>query len=767
MKHLLLLLLPALLLAPGKVLPQSDIETKLVLADTVNYQFTSEWQYLSTDIFLFNTNKFDQIINELNFYEIGRKRKPKTNTNEKIEFLFVSAGIKNVKLFNGSELVYPLYNFQVNRDTDKKYHTYVNENIDHIRIIDNLPIYSAGNSIDADIRVQAITNNNSDLVLSIIGKQLQTIALSGVPSLAALSIVGELGNFLESNTKKREYRFKNTIRLYEQENFDTRLHSVKVFMLQTQNSKPFNFNDTLIKNYLDTVANPKINRALLKQLIPEQNYPYLVVLNYRSMYQMNKITGDEITQEAVDERRARVLIDYKNGLITEDTYKHERDFIRFLSAFVDFKNSIELYNLNRNSGHNDASKKSLPMVIARYNNLLMVNNEMKNKYTGNPVYKSVFVGEYDDIIAFAQLYLDNDPNLRNAKELVHTLKELENCNVNMLDSVQTEKKLAQLNTATLIGPEFIAKTADGVKASEYIQLLEKHCYNSFFKPTHINLANMPYSQSSEQLARQIKKEAAYTNCNLCKSESAITIEQYNQKIYELKLKHAINIKDSLITSIADSMLSYVTMAKCLRENLGKIGEQGNLPVTYDFLRHQQQQLQIYLSSISQNIKTNFTELSLAEVEKFNETLTREAQLAQRIFEFFYRNKPCYLNCNCPETNTITQPTPDTAKTIKTIATDSLVSAVNKQVEQFRLLDITIYSSINKTGTDSLYIQKQTLIEQNQKIIEHLDKIVQQIEPELPIDNYNKLLKTIEQTVNQIGNNFNNYCVMFPNDCIKP
>ena len=80
LKHLFRFALFSLLLSlPAYSAAQTNIEPYLLYSDTVTFPFTSEWQYLSTDIFLFNPDKFGDVINELDFYEYaaGKKRRKK------------------------------------------------------------------------------------------------------------------------------------------------------------------------------------------------------------------------------------------------------------------------------------------------------------------------------------------------------------------------------------------------------------------------------------------------------------------------------------------------------------------------------------------------------------------------------------------------------------------------------------------------------------------------------------------------------------------
>ena len=53
---------------------QHDIEPKLIFSDTSSFVFTGEWQYLSTEIYLFNGEKFSNLINEIDFQSTKPKK---------------------------------------------------------------------------------------------------------------------------------------------------------------------------------------------------------------------------------------------------------------------------------------------------------------------------------------------------------------------------------------------------------------------------------------------------------------------------------------------------------------------------------------------------------------------------------------------------------------------------------------------------------------------------------------------------------------------
>jgi hypothetical protein len=736
---------------------QHDISTTLVYNDTIDYPFTSEWQYLSSDIYLFNAGKFDKVINQMEFVQKGRKRSWKKNSKEKLEYLFVSAKLKNVKFMNNSDLVYPLYNFQINTDADRNYHTYVSDKIDHIRILDNLPIYKAGNTIDAEIKVQAISNNDSDKILNLIGSQLQGLSVIPTPTEALFKLVGEFGKFLVSNTKKKEYRFSSTIRLYETQNFDTRLHSIKIFVLHTKTNEVFQFDDALLSDYLGASDNPQLGREKLANLIHYSEYPLLVVANYRSMYKMKEISGDEITQDAIDERRARILVDFKNGHISDETYKQERDFLRFLTAFVEMKNAIQLYSLNQGAGNVEATKKSLPKVISRYNNLTSVKHEMEKKYEGNSFFNSVFRTEYDEILGFASMYMDADPNLKSAKELVAKLNELQELELSTMDSLSMERTLNTLHFAQSMGDGFLGKTKEGIRVQEFVNPIENQLHQRYFLPVVHQLNDCKNDFCGEQIGRILEKSRQTTQCLHCKKETEKVLSSYKATIEKAQLKKEVTRKDSLVSSWSDALFVYKRDKKQLSAGLRKIGELKEQPVGYDDMLYALQRYDKHLENIQEKSRVQFGEVELDILRRYNEEFIREGDLLQAQHAYFERNKPCLLDGSCEELKVLTpKPTP-----IVYIATDSLKQALHNRMDFFRHFDLELYAS----KADSVDSVKRTMIDLNIQLMDSLTQRIAVIPDSLSQKNYALTEDQLNGLLKRFSDGLNDFCIQYPKDCL--
>ncbi len=557
-------LLIALLFSFSALYGQRTIETRLCFSDSTKFAFSGEWQYLSTDIYLFNGNKFNKVINDLN--ATNGKRKKKGLAEEQLEYLYITAQLINVKFFGESNITYPLYNFRINRDKENKYETYVSDNIESIRIIDNLPLYSASDKIDAKIDVNAITQNDRDNILSFIGSQLQGLAKLMNPTNAVLSLVGEMGSFIESNSKKKEYKFSSTIRLFEQKNFDTRLHSLKVYALVSQNSPPIRINDQNIKRFLDTCTTTELTRPMLEKLIGYQLYPLIVVANYKSLYRMQSISGDEITFANIDRRKLTIENNYRNKLISEETYRQEKDFIEFLTVFANFKSKLELYTLNARMGNADAAMNALGTTIQHYNSILDEYQRIQFKYKDNTTFQNIFKSEYTSIVDFASFYFESDHNLRAAKQMIATMRKL---NMDGIPKAVKEKEadLGDLRFIDNLTAEFRQKAKEGQYINTLIKDLETNILGQNFSADISALSGYPATTDKAEPLVQLREKAANTYCTLCKQEAMKAIKEYGDRLEAYYKEVSKQQLDSTIRATEPKLLLYSEQIRLATDNL--------------------------------------------------------------------------------------------------------------------------------------------------------------------------------------------------------
>ena len=635
------------LLIAVQLFGQRDIEPKLIFSDTANYQFSGEWQYLSTDIYLFNGEKFSNLINELDF----AKKEPKGGffrkkglAEEYLEYLFITASLKNVKFFGNNDVTYPLYNFQISKDKDSKYRTYVSDNIDHIRIIDNLPLYSASDYIDAEIRVKAITNNDQDQILGLIASQLKNIAKIKTPTDAVLGIIGEFGNFIESNTRKKEYRFASTIRLFEQKNFDTRLHSVKIYALQTANSRDILVDTEPISLLLDTIDHSSLNRHLLKELINLSEYPFIVVANYKSLYKMEQVTGDEVNFANIEKRKLKIENDFRTGLINADTYRQEKDFIGFLTVFANLKNHLEVYSLNYKTGNTEAISVSLFRLLQFYRQLLKTNDEILFKYKGNSAFYSVFKKEYESILGYAALYLDDDHNLKNLKSLVQSLVYLES-NPVPTKQPEIEAYVDALRFSDVFKPEHTSQSMEGQLIRSHLQRLEDNLYQLSFEKDVLALEKTPASPKTKDAAEPLRNKLRSTSCGICKEKGLAAIKAFAARMDEYNLTIARAKNDSLNRVLQPWFFTQLEKLRLTKKNLEIIYPETNELESYTYLNSKLIEAERDIRNLQDYSKIDLTGKDLSMVLTLNEKVVRLKAQVEETFGLVCGLKPDVCNQN--------------------------------------------------------------------------------------------------------------------------
>ena len=606
-----------LVLAVARTFAQHDVNTTLCFSDTVKFSFSSEWQYLSTDIYLFNGEKFSKLINEMNF-EPKKGWLKKNPSQEELEYLFITAQLKDVKFFGDKDIAYPIYNFQVNRDKDNKYQTFVSDKIDKIRIIDNLPLYTASDKIDAEIKVRAITTNQRDQLISLVATQLQTMSKIPTPTTAVFSLLREFGNFLEANSKRKEYRFSSTIRLFEQKNFDTRLHSVKIYALTTDKSRPLTLNTSNLKSYMDTVRTTEINRDVLDSLLRYRQYPLIVVANYKSLYKMEQIRGDEVNQSNIDKRKLRIENDFKAGLINGETYRQEKDFINFLTVFSGLKGMMEIYSLNYRMGNPDAVTNGLFKVLQGYRQLLKLYDEIEFKYRNNSTFLTVFKSEYTSILGFASLYLEDDQNLKQTKNLVKTMVALEK-EMKLVDPYVCENNLRNLRFSDIFKRANLEQAIEGQIIINQIGLLEKFIFEKSFAPDIAKLGTVKPLPQNVSAPERLKEKANNTACVTCREQSLAAIKDFYDGLNSYYKAIALRRRDSIALVVENKLFSYFDKTELIEKNI-KYQYRDTLPASVEFLRGKLLEIKRDMGNLNDFTKINVADKPLNIIDELNSKL---------------------------------------------------------------------------------------------------------------------------------------------------
>jgi len=558
----------ALLILAQSVHAQQSIITINEFKKKVNYNFSSEWQYLSTDLYLMNANRFDDLLND-----IPSGKKKKKNNNEFIEYLLMTASIKGLKL-GGGDLIYPIYNFQVKQNQENKNLTQINNSLEVIRIIDNLPLASTNDYIDAEINIDAITNKNSNKIYSIVASQLKNISAFTNPTTAIMSLVGEFGKFLESKNQGKEYSFKSTIRIYEEHDFNKRLFSVNFYVFVPSTIEKSGIDTLKIASLLDSLSNPIIDRRMLADLIAFRKYPFLVLANYKSRYVSEPIIGDEITFETTEKRKTKIQQAFEKNLINKDIYIQEMKLIEFLDVFAQLKLKISNYELNSKNKITDNFSKSYFLIMQDYKKLKNTFRSRLDEFSKNAPFQNDFRSRYEAILVNAELYLDQDNNLQSIKDVVNTLYNFEREPNMVLDSAKREIYLKKLYSIEL--PESEKSSDENKSIQKLIIHLENNQFSELYSARITKLKSTSAGETGNALANDLQLRIKTTWCKTCKSMVNSAIEEYQARYEEFSRKKMISQYENLIKQTKDKLFFVLEKETCVDFHL-KNDYSGGLP----------------------------------------------------------------------------------------------------------------------------------------------------------------------------------------------
>jgi hypothetical protein len=622
-------LIIALIVVIQSAICQVVIETTPILKQRTSFEFSEEWQYLSTDIFLINPEKFNILVNDLDAETVklsgGKKKK---GNSEYIEYLLVTAKVKDLKFFGG-DLVYPIYNFQFSKGTNESYNSNISKSFEVLRIIDNLPLSSHKDFVEADIQAEAVTNTKQDRLNSIVSESLKSIAKIANPSEAVFSLIGEYGKIMESRIQRTQYQFSSTIRLYEEQDFSKQLHSINVYQFELSSYKPTKMNTQELEKYILSDQNPLITKDVLAQKINYTKYPYLVIANYKSKYISEPAIGDEIDSETIKIRTQKVKNAYDKGIINKETYTQEMELIEFLKTFVDLKLSINNYKLNYKNEITKDFSKSFFIILQNFRNLKNIKLLRDKSYADNKLYNSEFRKSYESIITNAELYLDENNSLKSIKELVNTLFEYENLKKESTID-EKERYLQKLYAVEL--PETESSSTEVLAINRLTSRLESEILTNQYNPLIQNLNIAPATSEGLQKAENLKTKMNSSYCKTCKEQGEKALIAFDERYQKILVKEASSQTDLLKKEAKDLVFKLLIKEDCIDKNLAAQYPQGTAKPAYielfveeyNLLKKQREEM-FELTKSTQDFK------NMQELNKFNDKLDIQIQKLEQDF----------------------------------------------------------------------------------------------------------------------------------------
>ena len=592
---------------------QITIKTLAAYKKTVDFNFSSEWQYLSTDLYLFNTTKFSYMINQIVTANNSGKKKKKWQ-EEHIQSVFIKAKIKDVKFF-GADMVYPIYNFKVSKDQD--FTTKVASSVEVVRLIDNLPLTGAKDFIDAELSGQIITQKNSNEFLKLIASQLQNIAKYSKPNVAILDLVGEMGKFIESKTSGKQYKFSSTIRLYEDQDFNKRLHSINIFVLLPSSIEKINVSSTNLTAYLSTAENPVINQKKLRQLISFRRYPMIVVANYKSRYNSQPVIGDQINFDYIADRKLKVSNAYRSELINKNTYIQENQLISYLELFARLKLDINNYKLNKQNKITEDFSKNIFVIMQDYRKLVDMKTQKENEYFSSPIFQNEFKAKYQTVLNTADIYLESDQNLKNIKEIIAVIERKNKAGKYKPDSLRMENDLAIMHA--FVFPESEKNSLEAQMVNKHIEKTENLLYKQEYLKIVRSLNKMSVNDKDIEKRDIYSKRASLTNCSLCRDKLNEALNFYTDRYLAEKKRIALKLNEEQKQKAVTLLFQMINKKVCIEKNIAAMNQE-SLPEYFSLFEMEFNKFKKYIEQMNTIIRSDASSFSTDAVLEQNQNI---------------------------------------------------------------------------------------------------------------------------------------------------
>ena len=599
-------------------LSQSSIKTQKKYNFVSDYNFSGEWQYLSTDFYLFNEKRFGKLINDL--HGRSKKRYFKKIQEEKIEYLMITANIKNLKYFGG-DLSYPIYSFQTAIDEEGGYKVNVSDNDEVIHLIDNLPLSPGIANIDASIEGKIITDRSKDKVIRAVADQLINLSEIPNPSTAALSVIRELGKFMKNSTAKNMYKFNSTIRLYESRDFNKQFYSLDLYVFIPSSKKSVYIDTQRLEDYLAENENPEIDRKKLEELIGYKGYPYFAVVNYKSKYASEDISGEEITISSIQKRRERINQKYEKGNIpNKSTYHQEIKFLEFLEKYAELKSQVNTYRLNKKNELTSDFSRTMLLLAELYVDLNKTFQARETEFKNDATYQSSFREKYENILNKANLYLEMDNQLKSTREMVAGLLFLDTAKSESLSSADRERLLRKLH-----GVDFPLDEDGRVlirTVESRIAELEAAQYKLLFQENVNQVKNSPANEISTQLRDDLLEDIRQSNCHYCRQKVGEAIDAFNLKLKEQQHADALEQNKAILIQVQDVVYKALKSEYCFEQWYGKsYNDSIAAPPHIELLKNSFSDLKAKRMIMEEFSNLDFYTLELDVLVEYNQNLT--------------------------------------------------------------------------------------------------------------------------------------------------
>lgn len=600
---------------------------------TINSQFdfNGEWHYLTSDLYLFNASKFQSLLNDL--YPVPPKKKK--IAYDAPQNILLTAQVIGTPL---PEITYPVFNFNV-MDSDQGLTTFISESYEAVRLIDNLPITSLTNKkADCKINIEVITKENSNKLFDFIASQLKTVSSwTTAPLSTAQTVIGELSKLLSSKTTGKDFKFNSTVRLYDEQDFNKRVSSISLYSFLPSNIHRAAVDSTHLSEFMRKEENPQVDKNKLSQLIKYYGYPYIVIVNYKSKYVTEPVIGDETNSETVKARLSKVKRQYDNGLLSTALYEHELKLVNYLEAFVDLKQSIDIYKLNYKNRINDDFSRLFLTIFSKFRSLKNIYDVRLKEFSKDGIFINEFLPTYQSIMTNAEVYLEGDNNLKNLKNMVIVLCGYsDKTNTSKIDSKRIENDLSILHTVEFPKGAF---TEDCVTELEnVISKLETSLYQNVFATKTAKLQSMPTSPQATAFCEALKNDLNNTYCKLCREKANEAVNDYTQRLSKENDRFAQEKLSLSISNAKDVIFNVLQKEKIIQKHFDEDYKDG-LSTQEEFILEDFKKLQSLRSDLVTQTKKDLSALNPTQKDILTDEIHYKTQDLAKILEQICKRMP--------------------------------------------------------------------------------------------------------------------------------
>ncbi|WP_196887565.1 hypothetical protein [Aureivirga sp. CE67] len=612
------------------------ITTKLVHDAYFGFNFSEEWQFLTTDFYLYNEGSFINLV------------RTKKNKGEKVEHLTLTATLPNYFDSKGSNLVYPLYSYQIDSDRKNNITKLHYERNEKIRLLDDYPLAKTNGVVNADIDGFIVTDSNRNKFLRSISDQLINISSAPEPSFGIMNLLGELGKFFKQSFSKKQYTFRSSINLYNDTNFEKKPHSIKVYTFNSLNIRKLKEVQNKLNKYVQRIydgnKSEELNIAKLSKELNIRGIPYFIVINYRSKYVPPAVLGDKIDSDFVKNYETRIMEDCNKKINTEKVCEQQKKLLDFYVAFLDFKKNVNLFSREYKKATIASKELNLFTVMSSYRTLLKILEENNAIYENNSSYQNDFSPRYRELISLANQYLEKYAELKDVKTFTLTLNQITKNKELVYESNETLENY--LNILYLLKlPNIKKNTADYDEIVNSIDKIEEALQKNKYRLMLVPLVNGNVTEETIEQFHILTEQINISKCKVCEEKVRPTLEIFEDKIKRKNLRGKREELISIKKKSRRDLFSFIRKKDCYTSFIKSVNLNKKATETDIFIKSELDRIIILIDEFKEIVNEDISKLeSSIKLLDYKSLLESKLENLKEEIQYCDTNYTESLNC---------------------------------------------------------------------------------------------------------------------------